>query len=393
MANPNSFSGNRFARGGGRSTGHGGPPGGKPAGHAGPEPHPLRVGAPDYIAGYSRFFKDCPPGHAFRLYFAGWEEDWKLSQTKKREVLEQTAELAPAVAKQIESLVSRQQKLAQGQEFLVFSCVTTSPFTTGLGNEHPLENGFAFLDPYGIPYLPGSGVKGAVRRAAEELALFEPDACGWSVPAVWWLFGFDAQAAYFRDPEGNHPPVIAQEIRRWRDAYLKHTTNWSEQAELLFNKFCQLVATKASSSESIREALLSTDKLGHVRAKANLIHLRGALTFLDVIPRCRERLRVDIMNPHYTQYYQEQQAPGDWGMPVPIFFLTLPVGTEFNFVTRFVPPPCWPEEVRDASQAPVDGEPWWKHLLKAAFSFAWEWQGFGAKTSIGYGRMELNKRS
>jgi CRISPR-associated protein Cmr6 len=40
-----------------------------------------------------------------------------------------------------------------------------SPFVTGIGQPHPLENGFAFLKPYGIPYLAGSGVKGAVRAA------------------------------------------------------------------------------------------------------------------------------------------------------------------------------------------------------------------------------------
>ena len=48
--------------------------------------------------------------------------------------------------------------------------VATASFTTGLGNEHPLENGFVFLNPYGLPYLPGSGVKGVLRQAARELA-------------------------------------------------------------------------------------------------------------------------------------------------------------------------------------------------------------------------------
>ena len=65
-----------------------------------------------------------------------------------------------------------------------------APFATGLGNEHPLENGFAFLNPYGLPYLPGSGVKGVVRRAAEELAhkdysRMSDEPCEWSLPDVW----------------------------------------------------------------------------------------------------------------------------------------------------------------------------------------------------------------
>ncbi len=71
---------------------------------------------------------------------------------------------------------------------------STAPFTTGLGNEHPLENGFAFLNPYGLSYLPGSGVKGVVRRAAEELAGIAPGICwedesGWTAEAIDILFG------------------------------------------------------------------------------------------------------------------------------------------------------------------------------------------------------------
>ena len=53
---------------------------------------------------------------------------------------------------------------------LSLDATAIAPFTTGLGNEHPLENGFAFFNPYGLPYLAGSGVKGVLRQAARELA-------------------------------------------------------------------------------------------------------------------------------------------------------------------------------------------------------------------------------
>jgi len=42
-----------------------------------------------------------------------------------------------------------------------------SPFVTGIGQPHPLENGFAFLKPYGTPFLSASGIKGAVRAACK----------------------------------------------------------------------------------------------------------------------------------------------------------------------------------------------------------------------------------
>lgn len=67
------------------------------------------------------------------------------------------------------------------ESILRLDAIAVSPFTTGLGNEHPLENGFAFLNPYGLPYLPGSGVKGVLRRAARELASGDwGDAKGWT---------------------------------------------------------------------------------------------------------------------------------------------------------------------------------------------------------------------
>lgn len=43
-----------------------------------------------------------------------------------------------------------------------------SDFVTGLGLEHPIENGFAWHHSLGTPYLPGSSVKGLVRAWAEQ---------------------------------------------------------------------------------------------------------------------------------------------------------------------------------------------------------------------------------
>ncbi len=40
---------------------------------------------------------------------------------------------------------------------------TSSPFVSGLGRAHPVENGFAWHYTLGVPYLPGSSVKGMVR--------------------------------------------------------------------------------------------------------------------------------------------------------------------------------------------------------------------------------------
>jgi len=44
---------------------------------------------------------------------------------------------------------------------------TSSRFATGLGREHPVENGFIWHPPLGVPCLPGSSVKGLVRAWLE----------------------------------------------------------------------------------------------------------------------------------------------------------------------------------------------------------------------------------
>ncbi len=47
---------------------------------------------------------------------------------------------------------------------------TDSPFVTGLGREHPVENAFLWHHTLGVPYLPGSSIKGMVRAWIEQWA-------------------------------------------------------------------------------------------------------------------------------------------------------------------------------------------------------------------------------
>jgi CRISPR-associated protein Cmr6 len=75
-----------------------------------------------------------------------------------------------------------------------FHFKTTSRFATGLGREHPIENGFAWHPVLGTPYLPGSSVKGLVRAWVES---------GWSAetidpPAFHRIFGSDYRAGSSR---------------------------------------------------------------------------------------------------------------------------------------------------------------------------------------------------
>lgn len=254
-------------------------------------------------------FSGAPPGHRFGLYFPYWRDTtWEADSNQKTAALKQIVGLDQYCQRQIKALRQRQATLAEccAPGILKIPAISTSPFMTGTGLEHPLENGFSFLNPYGLPYLPGSGVKGVLRRAAEELV-----------------------SGDYSDPEG-----------------------WNQDAiDALFGR-----ETEAGDSETARN--------------------RGALMFWDVIPEpAGGKLAVDIMTPHYGDYYQGNTTPHDSGQPNPIPFLVIPPGSSFTFHVQ-CNPVLLPKTLRDS----------WPILLEAAFRHAFEWLGFGAKTAMGYGQ-------
>ena len=57
-------------------------------------------------------------------------------------------------------------------------------FVTGMGIDHPLENGLAWHPTLGLPYLAGSGVKGLVRAYCEQWL-------GWEKEKITQIFGSD----------------------------------------------------------------------------------------------------------------------------------------------------------------------------------------------------------
>jgi len=311
-------------------------------------------------------FSSASPGLRFGMYLPLWGENrrtkellWSTSdidyevrgqQREERAVkkenkvtaLQQACKLSTNDKNTMKVLASRQAHTAQTTpNVFMLDAVATAPFTTGLGNEHPLENGFAFLNPYGLPYLPGSGIKGVLRQAARELASGEwGDTQGWSEDTIHLL-----------ERKGNQSIELST-------------------IDVLFGR-----ETDDGGSE----------------------HVRGALSFWDAIPQIAgDALAVDIMTPHQSHYYQPQDmnnkkaydkasgstSPHDSGQPNPISFLTLPPGTGFAFHVQ-----C--DRARLQLLAPdLAHDNRWQTLLTAAFEHAFEWLGFGAKTAVGYGAME-----
>ncbi|MEN9433813.1 MAG: hypothetical protein RLZZ422_1402 [Pseudomonadota bacterium] len=63
-----------------------------------------------------------------------------------------------------------ENQIALVKTYLKGQCLTfkaTGHFVTGMGNPHPVENGFAWHPTLGVPYLTGAAVKGLVRSYLE----------------------------------------------------------------------------------------------------------------------------------------------------------------------------------------------------------------------------------
>lgn len=337
-------------------------------------------------------FAEAAPGHRFNLYFSIWREHWSADNTGKKSAIKDCTGIPPSVAAVLKGLRVRQQALFDAYpEGLHVSAVSTAPFATGLGNEHPVENGFAFLTPYGLPYLAGSGVKGILRRAAEELALFPEDYARQGTPGltlldVWWLFGFEGAAGAWWILTRKEEERLSEEAKARRAAlrnrFLEHCATLADRPDLLAF-ICRVVPPGGNRVHYLDNPRLFLDELDSRRGE---IHSRGALSFWDVFPAPPHgTLSVEIMTPHYGDYYQRKlsplypdgMTPHDAGQPNPIPFLAVPPESAFDF-----------HVICAAQDLPEGLRGTWKSLAMSIFDHAFHWLGFGAKTAVGYGVMK-----
>ncbi|MGD0775991.1 MAG: type III-B CRISPR module RAMP protein Cmr6 [Candidatus Solibacter sp.] len=162
---------------------------------------------------------------------------------------------------------------ARGGQVWVYK--TEERLVTGTGRSHPVENGFVWHPVLGVPYLPGSSIKGLIGQADREKVL------------------------------GSRTQV-------------------------------------------------------------------GRVICLDAVPICPVKLEADVMTPHYSPWSAEN-PPGDWRSPTPIPFLTVAPGAEFLLAG-------FPRTRHDSDAVAMVGT-WLEEALRDT--------GAGAKTAVGYGRMNL----
>lgn len=240
----------------------------------------------------------CNGGNA-GLWYDKFCDQWKLPEStsggKFAEIDSKTRWIATVTkepqgnSEELQQFVQRQLNLVKALNGQWLLMRATGPFVTGLGREHPVENGFLWHHTLAVPYLPGSSVKGMV--------------------GAW--------------------------VEHWQ------------------------------GKRDDRQQLLGSQQAV------------GEVMFFDALPLKPVRLKADVMTPHYTDYYQNGEAPGDWISPVPIPFLAVREGATFCFA---VVPRRPSDEAREHCET-----------IRSWLEKALEWIGIGAKTSVGYGRFVQNK--
>jgi CRISPR-associated protein Cmr6 len=243
------------------------------------------------------------------------------------------------VKKQKENLKNQQY------EIILDDCKlkTASRLVVGLGAGHVLETSLTLHHIFGIPYIPGSALKGVVRMVS------------------FW--------------------EIAEKLDKKSDEQIKEL-----QEQLYEGKL-----SDTDKNEILKHKLLFGAK-----------NFKGLLVFLDAYPEIQNNQQIfdlDVMTPHYQGYYTKNQIPGDWENPNPIPFLTVKKGLTFCFNVLFdkfragriltLKDDEFPNQAKNIIRE------WFNDNLSKISDNVIEWIekaltkfGVGAKTRLGYGIFE-----
>lgn len=219
----------------------------------------------------------------------------------------------------------------------------------GLGASHPQETSMTLHHIYGVPYIPGSAVKGVTRH--------------------WWILKeFDSLG--ITDFRQIHHMEKILEIADVDNEGLK-----GDNYKLSKEEFKKKFKIKDLEPDDKLYNFLTEyqDSIKLFRDIFGTQEKKGKVIFFDAYPVGNINLKIDIMNPHYSGYYNESKPPADWQKPNPIKFLTVEK-TKFQFFLASK------DTNRDIDLL--------CHTIKA-LKQALKEQGVGAKTSLGYGLFDV----
>jgi len=223
-------------------------------------------------------------------------------------------------------------------------------FVVGLGGESVYETSITLHHIYGFPYIPGQAVKGVVRSYFLKTE-FEKTGEKWEQISVYEKFlenfDFEKDTNISFEKFKSKFSVKKQSASEGLYRYFYENSVLKDNSKRLIKKFQTIFGTQTN---------------------------QGKIIFFDAYPETEPKLKVDVMNPHYSDYYggkKDKQGnpipPADYLNPVPIFFLTVE-DTKFEFVIGA-------KKVYENYLNEMEV------LLENALSN----HGIGAKTSVGYG--------
>ena len=218
----------------------------------------------------------------------------------------------------------------KGFHCLTFTCTSKAPLITGLGETHPSETSIVLDHTLGIPYIPATSIKGIVRFSHSKQLLFD-------------------------------------DVGVFSDTFVKEIKDKKNSTKLILDE---------KNKDTHIPLFFGGDAEGQEGQFQNKYRTyRGSISFLDAYPVSVPEIKTDIINPHYTNYYGDKNnPPGDYEDPIPVNFLI--VAPETQFIVRFI---------LDPKSAAYKDQ--FINVIKDAF----EIEGVGAKTAIGYGRFEVSE--
>jgi CRISPR-associated protein Cmr6 len=241
-----------------------------------------------------------------------------------------------------------------------------------------LENGGICLDrTSGIPFIPGSAIKGCARRYAIHLLSEEqnPVAKAKLLARIAILFGYGDQEwtpGRKQNSGDKHNFCVS-------DFWLAMVPLFESGEELddLRDECWGAISEDAASQ--IFDYLGKSPKDLEKKLVPQLPNLSGMVSFLPAFPQKDPGIQTDVLTPHHSDYYSgKREIATDDENPVPVHFPTVRPqrnGECFDF-------PLAP--LRLASPEYVDDAKAW--LAKGLELF-----GLGAKTNAGYGWFEVVK--
>ena len=221
----------------------------------------------------------------------------------------------------------------------------------GLGAENIHETSMTLHHIYGIPYIPGSALKGIARDVAMA------DLCS--------------------EVENEKPDVM--------DTLISMPDSNETDEEKRKREITKYGKVKRQNEISVKPEDSTIDKIIKGWSKFETAQKvfggqkqAGNVIFFDAFPEKDVTIKLDIMNPHYPEYYSGNEAPTDWQNPKPIKFLTVE-NTPFNFALALN------KKETDQNRNKIDSDPALLNAAEAWLKKALEEHGVGAKTSVGYG--------